>query len=303
MATYGLRLRFNLPSDSSIEVKSTELELLRLADGRPLTLHALSADSIAECAKLSVRAGGFASEEEARAYAQRVRNALLICGATTQIGIDVGQDKATSRVGKALRARWRKEGKRLLDDVHGTSVFPEDRPVRFISARARVVRGYGAEKFVGQFRRAFEAAPELSSRQALALELYAASRFESSQKARFVTLVSAIEALAQQEYEDREILDHVEFLIKATKEKLAPPARDQLLSRLGQLKRWSISRACKEMVSEHLGPEEAEAFAYAYDVRSQILHEGHVPDDTNLGRECRKLDQLASQLLVSICGA
>lgn len=303
MATYGLRLRFNLPSDSNIQEKSTELELLQLPDGRPLTLHALSADSIADCAKLSVRAGGFASEQEARACAQRVRNALLICGAITQIGIDVGQDKAASRLGDAVRDRWRKEGKRLLDDVHGISVFPEDLPVRFVSGWARVVRGLRAEEFVGQFRRALEAVTELSSRKALSLELYAASKFESSQRARFVTLVSAVEALAEQEYEDRQILDHVESLIEATKEKLEAPARDQLLSRLGQLKRWSIARACKEMVTEHLGPKEAEAFAYAYDVRSEILHEGRVPAGADLGRDCHKLDELVSQLLVSICGA
>jgi hypothetical protein len=301
MVTYGFRLRFNLPSGSAVQEKSEELELLRLPDGRPLILHAVSADSIADCAKLSVGAGGFASEQEARTCGEQVRNALMVCGASCRIGIDVGQDKATSHVGKIVRDSYKEAGIRLLDDVHGLSVFPEDLPVRFFSMSGTVILGHPGEGFVSRFREAFQSAPELSDRQTLSLQLYAASKFEASLRARFVTLVSGVEALAERELEDPQIVDQVNRLIQATRQELEPPARHLLASRLGELRYWSISRACKELVARHLGSEEAGVFDSAYDVRSKILHEGRVPAGTDLGRDCTTLDRLVSDLLLTIC--
>ena len=97
----------------------------------------------------------------------------MVCGARNKIGINPGKDQPTSQAGQIVKERAKQKGIRLLDDVHGLSVFPEDLPVRFISLRARLLVEQPADRFVDAFRRAFEPPPKLSRKQTLALELYA----------------------------------------------------------------------------------------------------------------------------------
>lgn len=303
MLTYGFRVRFKLPSDNVIRENLEEVELLRLLDGKPLTLKAISATRIADAHNLSVRASGFGSEQEAFMYGQRTKNALMICGARRRIGIDVGKDQATSGAGKIVREHAKEAGILLLNDVHGLSVFPEELPVRFASLSARAVIEESTERFVQDFRQAFEFAPDLSNKQMLALELYAASKFEVSLKARFLTLVSAVEALVVREREAPEVVEHVNRLIKTTKATLEGEVKESMVSRLGDLKVKSISTSCEELVKRYLGAEKSKLFASAYDIRSKILHEGDVPAGTDLGSHYSRLDQLVSELLGVICAA
>ena len=301
MLTYGFRVRFRLPSDTAIQEDSKEIELMCLPDGRTLMLCAISSIKISDTHDLGIRAGGFTSEHEANMYGQRTKTALMICGVYCGMGIDVGKDKATSGVGKKLRESAREAGILLLNDVHGLSVFPEDLPVRFCSMSARVVIGGPTERFKREFCRAFESARDLSNKQMLSLELYAASKFEVSPRARFLTLISAVEALVESQSEKPEIVGFLDYLIRITDKRLTEPDRGLLTSRLGDLKSKSISGLCKEYVKGYLGEEEAKLFSSAYGVRSKILHEGDVPAGIDLGSLCPKVDGLVSELLEAVC--
>lgn len=303
MLTYGFRARFRLPSDTVIQEDSKEIELMCLPDGRALMLHTISLIKIADTHDLSVRASGFRSEQEANMYGQRTKTALMICGVYCGMGIDVGKDKATSGVGKKVKESGKEAGILLLNDVHGLSVFPEELPVRFVSVSARAVIGGSTEKFKREFCRAFESAWDLSSKQMLSLELYAASKFEVSLRARFLTLISAVEALVESQSEKPEIVGLLNCLIKIANNQLIEPDRGLLTSRLGDLKSKSISGLCKEFVEGYIGEEKAKLFSSAYGIRSKILHKGDVPAGIDLGSLCQKVDKLVSELIEAVCAA
>jgi len=215
------------------------------------------------------------------------------------MGFDVGKDRATSGVGKSVRERARKMGVLLLNDVHGLSVFPEDMPVRFFSASGSVRIGSPAARFVEEFRKAYEMSARVSPKQSLALELYSASKFESSLRARFLTLVIAVECLSSQEEQPQNVLDHVKELVALTKGSFEGPEKGRILSHVGELKKESISKSCQKFVDKYLGPRAAELFDKCYDARCVIVHDGEPREDFDVGHYVPKLDDLVSRLLIA----
>jgi len=300
MTTYGFRIRFLLPEDSAIDHDAETLDIPLPSGGQTLILRSVSKTSIGDSRELTIRGTGFPSEHEAYACGRRTKNALMLCGACLRTGFDVGKDKATSGVGKVVRERAREMGIRLLDDVHGLSVFPEDKPVRFVSVSASVVIGKPATRFVKDFGKAYEISPEFTDKQLLAFELYSAAQFESSLRARFLALVIAVECLSSQAEQPQHVLDHVKELMRLTKESLEGPERKALIEGLGRLKTESISKSCRKLIDQYLGPDAVKLFKRCYDARSKIVHDGKPPDSFDLGSYTPKLDELVSQLLIAV---
>jgi hypothetical protein len=215
------------------------------------------------------------------------------------MGIDVGKDKSASVIGRSLREGAKYEGVLLLDDIHGLCVFPEDLPVRFVSISASVEIGQSAGKFVEEFLKAYELSPEFSSKQSLALELYSLSHFESSLRARFLTLISSVECLSSPEQKGESVIAHLDNLIDMTKQSLQCPETDSIISQLGDLKKESISSSCRKLIARYLGQDAAKLFNNCYDIRSKLVHKGDAPEGINLGVYTPQLDELVSQLIVA----
>ena len=216
------------------------------------------------------------------------------------MGINVGNDKATSGFGKIIKDEARKAGILILDDVFGLCVFPEDMPVRFAHMSASLTLSQGAEKFVNEFEKVSCLSPKLTEKLLLAFELYGASHFEISPRAQLLTLVSAIESMCTQSLESPILLEHVKKIMDITKGSLAEPEKTSFLSRLGTLKRESIKRSCKELVETYLGTSDVELFESCYNIRSNILHNGKPPENITMGDYIPKLDDLVSRLLIAI---
>lgn len=141
----------------------------------------------------------------------------------------------------------------------------------------------------------------------MAFELYGLSHFESAPRARFVTLISAIETISETKPRNAEALKHVERLIKFTHNSGLPRSEiNSLLGHLGWLKRESISKAGRDLVgtllesNEYGGEQAKDFFQHCYNLRSELLHGGKPKDDTvNLGLLVVHLDHLVADLLVA----
>lgn len=265
-----------------------------------LVLRSASKISIADSRELIIRGSGFPSKGEAYSCGRKTQNSLMLCSARLRMGIDVGKDKARSGVGKVVKERAREMGVLLLDDVHGLCVFPEDMPVQFVSVSGSLVVGPSAAIFIEEFGKAYKMSPEFADKQSLAFELYSAAQFESSLRARFLTLVIAVECLASQEEQPQHVLDHLKELIRLTKGSFQGPEKKDIVNGLGRLKSESISKSCRKLVDQYLGPEAAKLFKYCYEARSKIVHDGASPEDFDLGSYAPKLDELVSRLLIAV---
>ena len=123
----------------------------------------------------------------------------------------------------------------------------------------------------------------IDQRLLIAIELFTSAKLETTERSKFIGLVSALEPLAKQEkYEDEEL----KKLIKNFKQQIKSSNLDQQLKnsldgRIDQLKLESVSKAIRRMVKEKLpgDNESIKIIENAYGLRSKILHEGATDAD------------------------
>jgi hypothetical protein len=316
MTTYRFRLRFYLSSPGIWDLPANSVHQT-IAPELIVVLQTITGEPLKDSREWVVLGKGFRTEEEARRTGAKVRDALLLSSARLRLGIDIGEDRATFSSAQAVKdLMLREHGTRYLDDIHGLMVYPEDLPVAIPRMRgtATVTRP-DSQEFETSLRSAYAAHAVLTPQVRLALELYSASHFEASARARFLALMMAIEAVLQPEEwiepDDDSLVStsaHVARLIEQTRAaNLLEIDRKSLLSSLEWLRRESISRTGRRLlqkhlpVSEYLSKGSSEFFAYCYGVRSKLLHTGTTGDPRlHLGTVVGELSRMVSDLLTAM---
>jgi hypothetical protein len=120
----------------------------------------------------------------------------------------------------------------------------------------------------------------------LASELFASARLETTERAKFIGLVSSLEPLTHRKNYDSEVLRSLikDFTIKIKKSNFEEDMQNSLCGRIDQLNFESILSSIRRLIEETL-PEDLEAIQKvqeAYSLRSKILHEGSTDADLDL---------------------
>lgn len=128
---------------------------------------------------------------------------------------------------------------------------------------------------------AFKLGKDFGPHVLTSMEFYASARMESSERARFIGLMTALEALSvQHDYGDElaGVLDELASQLEASPllagtEKAA--LKSSLSGRLKQLRQESVRQAIQRTVKDYVDDRDTVKFIdEAYGVRSKILHEG-----------------------------
>lgn len=307
MPSYGFRIRFLLSEAYRINHNANILQISLPTGDKEVLLKSVSVANIKDSINLAIVGSGFSSEHEADICGRRVKNSLLLCGLRLQMGIDVGKDKARGGITKygkewLKKTTGIKEETLLLNDIHGLCVYPEEKgvDVRFVSIGFKVHLGQSSTKFVEEFKKAYKLSPKLTDKQSLALELYNTSHFESSLRARFLTLVTAIECLCVRATRPKTVLDFLKKLIDTTEgADLEPPERKSLIDGLKNLKTESVRKSCLQLAEKHLGGDAMSLFQECYSIRGGLAHDGKCPGGADIGTYTPKLDKLVSQLILA----
>jgi len=180
-------------------------------------------------------------------------------------------------------------------EAEKAAILPDQkRLTRWETGRASLIVGISVENFFSSLAEALSfgaiRAVVGKDKLKLAIELYAAYRFELSDNAQFITLVSALESLLP----DMEIAEPSSAVLHKAKA-VVSECRDQypqdsdewsavnhLLSRLGALKREAIGTTLRDYVSDVVsrypnlgnGEEVSAKLRNTYSIRSTLLHDG-----------------------------
>lgn len=145
---------------------------------------------------------------------------------------------------------------------------------------------------LGELQDAYDCLQAPDDKLLLSMEIFCAAHMESSERAIFLAVVSALEPLAVNEEYGSPVQEFVGKCITllATSDQIDGDLRNSLKGRLLQLRCESIRQALRRMVYEVLPdePEAAQVVDDAYAVRSQIIHTGSPADlDVDLERQTR----------------
>ncbi len=283
---YSFRIRFVRSPRDTINIDSPSWEIISPDEGIPITFRSREKNTpVSQSRYLILQSSGWASGEDALRAGQRYQDALMLSLARLRIGADFGSRAPKSFVTEyGLSMLEQQKGQNVLNDVHGLMTFKSDAQPLFVSAKVSPVRGVQQEQFERIFSYAIQRPREISDRERLSLELFNASFFQSSEDARFLLLVMAVEALIETSPRSKAAIEHVEDLLKITFESqyLSKEEKKSISSTLQYLRQESINQSGQKLAKERLesrkyGELEAQRFfSKCYHLRSRLVH-GAVP--------------------------
>ncbi len=167
--------------------------------------------------------------------------------------------------------------------------------------------GFSPAIVFGELQDAYDRLPQPDEKLLLSMEIFCAARLETSQRAVFLALVSSLEPLAREVDLGPEVAAFVEgarrLLNQATN--IEPKAKASLEGRLLQLRSESIRQALRRLVRTALPemPEAEQVVDDAYDLRSQLIHNGVPADlDIDMGRESDAISSIARRIYSKMLG-
>jgi hypothetical protein len=289
MPEYEFRLRFNLADAYRIGADTQEVDLLTLPAGIQLRLRtAVAGTPIKDHPRASVRGGPYPSADEARTAAENAKQALLYWAVEQRLGIDFGDGRQRSVVTEAGLAYFREQLQSpVRNDLHGIDVYERTENLRFVAFNASGQAGKSAEVLAQTFGREFAGSRQLTEKQILASEIYSASFFDISHRSRFITLVTAVEALLDPAQRPEPVQKLVAELESATRTSaIHESTKEAVVGSLQWLKSESIGEAgralCRRLLPDrqYEGRSSSAFFMRCYNLRSQILHRGSLEDRT-----------------------
>jgi len=309
MPLYDFRLRFNFAEAYCINSEAEKIELLELTSGEHIILTSgLSGAPIKEQNRVAVLGKLFKSEAEAREAAERCKRAFLYWAIEQRVGIDFGDGRQRSRFTNAgLKYFEKMYGCPLRSDMHGIDVYEHIEKLKFISFNAKAEVGKHPDKLIDTFGHEYLNNRLFTEKQLLASEIYANSFFDISARSRFITLVTAVEALL----EPLKRSDDVEELVEEFKDKIRQSTVDEttknsIIGSLGNLKHQSISQAGR-LLADRLLPDEIfeeqasdDFFSRAYDLRSRLIHDGAIEkEDGDIWNLANVMEAFVHKLLLA----
>lgn len=316
MTTYAYRLKAKVPPEH-LDVPEGHDGSIDLGDEHRATLMIPTGNT--GRAELVLVSHGFDTEEDAWTSGERARSALriasLVCGLPIDVGIErERRDRSGMRLAPHVRdAMEAASGHRVLTDVHGLQVFPDDQPAAVVRAHAGGRVSMQVDKLVDPLRSAMRGDRQLTKKEALAMDLYFLSQIESSTRARVLALVTSLEVLSEQQEYPQPVIAHLEQLKKLTKnarrdaDDETRSAFESFQSRLGMLHEESISAGLRSVVREHVpdtetfdGKSPMQFITDGYQIRSKLVHEGEEPADVALTQLFSGLRRLVHAVLLSV---
>ena len=286
MPQYDFRLEFRLPGRDHINADAEELPVLNDSGGVTIRLRSGARGSpIKDHSRASLIGGPYPSAADARGAAERAKRALLFWAVRNRIGIDLGGRRPRGVITSAgLQWLEGQIGAPVSAAVHGIDVYEHIDGLVFVAMNAEASVGKAAQAFVEQVAGAITIPVPMTSKQELAGEILSASYFDASDRSRFITLITAVEALLDPQPRPPAAQELVAKLIEIVNESgMDEVTRAAMSGSLQWLKQESIGQAGRALATRLLPDRIYQAqpsgrfFTFCYDLRSSILHFGTVP--------------------------
>ena len=285
---YSVRMALRLGSNLELDVGEDDVRLPFAEDYviRLTSEHTPPQEQAFDQKRVTVHLDAFPSASEAEHAGKLLTLAFLWFAAFK--GVTVGFRKRTGDYLFAVRDRTVSPGMTM-----------EGRGRTFVRVKP--------EELVAVAELAYAAGIDPPQELLISLEFFAGAYLEQTPRARFIALMTALEALAVQQKYSEEIgslleklackLEDSSILEGADNERL----RKSLSGRLRNLRRESVRQAIVRLLEQYLPDQGAQGFVdRAYEVRSKMLHEGHRSGD--LAELSHELGSLLRKLYAAITG-
>jgi hypothetical protein len=195
--TWRARLRFRLQKKLNIDAN---VHRLQVADHEVVLTPPTPDMKIGDSSWLVMNTRGFASEDEARTFGNKLKAVLEVSAVAARIGVDTGRDLPSSALGRTVRDEvLQQTGSDIRPNVHGLDVFPDDPSTRILTLSATGIVRAGPDPFLTDLDNLHRTAALPSQRIADVILLLNYALIQPESVAQIVFAVSAVESLGQDE--------------------------------------------------------------------------------------------------------
>jgi hypothetical protein len=266
--------------------------------------------SIKDQPRMFLVGGPYASIEEAQRDGVRARRAVLLWALEQRVPIDLGDNRRRGGMTEAGVALFSQQlGVPVRDQLDGLDVYEFKDGQRFVRVEVQASRGIDASAAVRAIAHWYTEDRKISDKQELAAELFCSAGFDTPFRSRFLTLMTALEALLEHQPRSASVIELVELLEKTVSASDVPAAeKKSLLSNLKWLHKESVGQAGRRTADTLLagrtydGRTPGSYFSSCYEMRSRLVHSGHIADDVDLLVVSNTLQQFVGDLLHSSIG-
>jgi len=285
------------------------IELLNSQAGECIRLRSnITGTPIKDHNRASIIGESYPTESLARQAANKSKRALLYWAIQQHAGIDFGDGKQRSVVtNQGLEMVEKQTGFPCRNDNQGIDIYEHVENLRFVSFNVTATVGISPPNLIAIFQREYQNNRQLTSKQELASEIYTSSFFDTSARSRFITLVTAVEALLEPSKRSTEVQTLVDGFEAATMQTIKNVRnKDSILGSLSWLRYQSIGQAGRELANRLLpnelfdGLSSADFFTCCYDLRSSLLHSGTAADKSvDTSQLANVMETFVNHLIIS----
>jgi hypothetical protein len=276
-------------------------------EGQPIELNPGAIQLVVESGtgtrpdRVVLSGGGYATAELAWAAARSTKSALRATAVATDVPIQLAEQPGRRPIGwsQEILVEWRRLG---VGEERGDPQFDVYEEVDLRPSRTRIeAEGY-LQRQIDRFTDVLETrltamSEEPDPRSVIAAELYLSTTFESSTRARFLTLVTVLEVLAARTERTKKEVELIErWLADIEREDIPQSSRSSLRSSVSALRERSIGASIRDLAAGD-GPAKT-LFTSCYRIRSKMTHDGLEPPGTDLSIVVPQLSGLVQQLLL-----
>lgn len=183
-------------------------------------------------------------------------------------------------------------------------VYDRNRPgSTFSTGIVTVIIGMPPANVAGAINEALTSQERNNKKLLLAMELFSSARQELTERSRFISLVSSLEPLADQQSYDIEVSNMLnQFTDQIKTMNLPSHIEASLIGRIEGLSTESVIGAISRLIRETLpGDTDAvEIIENAYNLRSRILHDGTT--DADLNQKSQKVEAIIRKVIAAKAG-
>jgi hypothetical protein len=301
---FDFRLRIDFRPDDRFDSPEARLELPGVAGH--LRLISFEADTpIRDHSRAFLVGGPYDSFSAAEEDGGRARQAILLWALQSRLSIDLGDGRRRGGLTLAgIDHLSKKFGAPVRDQFHGLDVYERKEGQIFVStdlSAALKIEPTTASQAISYW---YNEHPQISLKQSLAAELYCAAGFDTAFRSRFLTLMTALEALLDYQPRAPDVVSVVKDLEALVNASSLPPA--DVKSLIGSLK-WlhdeSIGQAGRRVSRSLLGSRSyagisaEKFFTRCYELRSTIVHSGRTPPQIDLLEQSNHLHAFVGDIL------
>ena len=162
MTKYHFRIKFLLPTGHSLNFEKKKIQIQ--TNDISYVLSSFNTEKIKDTNILILSGGPFNTKAEAESFGCKAKQALMISTAELRTGIDLGNDKASGGLSNYITDKiFKDSGVKIINDVHGLSVYEDTYPVSFASVGpVNLGIGHGSQNFISIFTKSYESNPNIN---------------------------------------------------------------------------------------------------------------------------------------------